>query len=207
MGTTVLRKPGPSVQGNRDRDPLAVLLHRPRGHGSAHPPYANPTCPRGPAIPDQWPEEEARRDSGHTDAERSQQSQALGSVPSRAQEPDKAPAISAAGSSHGSRLKALSDATLEVGSQLDEGELLRSVVSSAVALVQATAGVLYLRDPHGESLARISHRLSAASTDRTVSAALRLVGLLTVSPRIRLRGPRSQALQPQPSPPLRYESR
>jgi hypothetical protein len=60
----------------------------------------------------------------------------------------------------------------------------------------------------------ISHRLSAASPDRTVSAALRSVGLLTVSPWIRLspsrrllraggRWPRSQALHPPPSPPLR----
>jgi hypothetical protein len=51
-------------------------------------------------------------------------------------------------------------------------------------------------------LTRIPHRLSAASADTTVPAALRSVGLLTVSPRIRLRWPRSQALHPPPSPPL-----
>jgi hypothetical protein len=39
-------------------------------------------------------------------------------------------------------------------------------------------------------LACISHRRSAASADRTVSASLRLVGLLNVSPWMRLRWPR-----------------
>jgi hypothetical protein len=61
------------------------------------------------------------------------------------------------------------------------------------------------------SLACISHRLSAASSDTSAPAALRSVGLLNTStplsinssPWIRLRWPRSQALQPPPSPPLR----
>jgi hypothetical protein len=67
----------------------------------------------------------------------------------------------------------------------------------------------------------ISHRLSAASTDKSVPAALRSVGpsqtaaqdeppqqwpRLVLSPA--MDGPEgSQALQPQPSPPLRDESR
>jgi SAM-dependent methyltransferase len=56
-------------------------------------------------------------------------------------------------------------------------------------------------------LACISHRLSAASPDTSAPAALRSVGLLNVSPWIRLRWPRSQALQAPPSPPLRDDSR
>jgi hypothetical protein len=75
----------------------------------------------------------------------------------------------------------------------------------------------------GESpLTCISHRLSAASAERTVSASSCLVGLLTVSPWIRLRAsPRQSRATPRrrrvasvaslaytrPSPPLRYESR
>jgi GNAT superfamily N-acetyltransferase len=56
-------------------------------------------------------------------------------------------------------------------------------------------------------LACISHRLSAASPDTSAPAALCSFDLLNVSPRIRLRWPRSQALQPPPSPPLRHDSR
>jgi hypothetical protein len=53
----------------------------------------------------------------------------------------------------------------------------------------------------------ISHRLSVASPDTTAPATLRSVGLLNVSPRIRLRGPRSQALHPPASPALHDDSR
>ncbi len=56
-------------------------------------------------------------------------------------------------------------------------------------------------------LARTSHQLPAATADMALSAALRSFGFLTVSQRIRLREPRSQALQPQPFLPSRDESR
>ncbi len=59
------------------------------------------------------------------------------------------------------------------------------------------------------TLARISHTQSTAAADLAASTALHdpqagTPGLLNV-PTVRLRGPPSRALYPQPSPPPRYD--
>ncbi len=56
-------------------------------------------------------------------------------------------------------------------------------------------------------LTRTSHQLSAPAADMALPASLRSFGLLGVSQRIRLREPRSQALQPKASRRIRFESR
>jgi hypothetical protein len=123
MGPTVLREDELSVQHNRGRDPLAVLLQGPRGRALPVAPPNTPLCPRGPIYLPFAPSPGAG---------------------DHAEEP-------ARGEANAAGREGLAEASLEILGELDESALARSIVERAAALVGASAGTLYLYDPDRDS--------------------------------------------------------